>query len=218
MNIVVIPAWRRVHIAVATLVVVVTPTVAATQTYTGLPSTTRPASTAQPSLQQPTGNVPAQAQRAEATVERTVKRFGVGVEGGVGLDPEVIMFGGHAAFAPIFHRDIEFRPGIEFGVGELTTLFGINLDVLYMFPGTTRQTRWMPYIGAGPNFSLSHLRFDSDKVDDDDDVNRFDFSDTDFSTGFNFIAGARAQSGVFFELKATAYGVTNIRLLAGYNF
>lgn len=50
------------------------------------------------------------------------------------------------------------------------------------------------------------------------DRNRFDFSDTDTEGGMNFIAGARNQKGLFFELKATAWGVTNIRLLAGFTF
>ena len=51
-----------------------------------------------------------------------------------------------------------------------------------------------------------------------DDHNRFDFSDTDFNGGMNFIVGMRKQSGMFFDMKATAWGVSNIRLLAGFNF
>jgi uncharacterized membrane protein len=163
-------------------------------------------------------NVPPQARQAEADVERTVRRFRVGVEGGVSLDPELLNLGAHAAFGPIFHPGIEFRPGIEVGLGELTTLFGINLDVLYSLPGATGDTRWVPYIGAGPNFALSHRGFDTDDEDVDDERSRFDFGDTDFNGGFNFIAGARNQGGLFIEMKATAYGVSNIRLLVGYNF
>jgi len=34
----------------------------------------------------------------------------------------------------------------------------------------------------------------------------------------NFIAGARNRNGVYLEMKATAYGVTNVRLLVGFNF
>jgi hypothetical protein len=33
----------------------------------------------------------------------------------------------------------------------------------------------------------------------------------------NFIVGMR-QNRMFFEMKATAWGVSNIRLVAGYNF
>jgi len=163
----------------------------------------------------PQQNVPAKAQDAEDAVERAVHRFGIGVEGGVGLDPQLIDFGAHGTFGPIFNRSVQFRPGIEFGVGEITTTFGINLDVLYTLPGAGRQTRWTPYVGAGPNFSLSHRGFDSATVQQ---ANRFNFSDTSFDAGLNFIAGARTVKGLFLEMRATAYGVSNVRLLVGFNF
>jgi len=164
-------------------------------------------------------NVPPEVRQAEDTVERAARRFRLGVEAGVGLDPELLMFGGHGAFGPIFNRNVELRPGVEFGLGEVTTLFGINLDVLYVLPGAVRGNRWMPYVGAGPNFTLSHRGFDSDDdIDDDDTGNRFDFSDTDFVSGFNFFAGARTANGMFLEFKSTAYGVSNIRFLVGYSF
>ena len=53
-------------------------------------------------------------------------------------------------------------------------------------------------------------------MEDEDDPNRFDFSDTDFNGGMNFIVGMRKRSGVFFEMRATAWGVSNIRLLADF--
>lgn len=171
-------------------------------------------------------NVPPQVQRAEDAVERAVDRFGIGVEAGVGLDPELVVFGGHGTFGPIFNDAVEFRPGLEAGIGEVTTFLGINLDVLYQFSEPNTQTRWRPYIGAGPTFGLSHRAFETDDTDHvdtpgvvvDEDRNRFDFSDTDFNGGMNFIAGARNQGGLFFELRATAWGVSNVRLLAGYDF
>jgi len=165
--------------------------------------------------QQP--NVPAAAQRAEDAVEDVVERFGIGVSGGVALDPELIDFGAHATFAPVFNPRVAFRPGLEFGIGEVTTLFAINLDVVYTLAGTTATTRWRPYVGAGPNFSLSHRGFETEE-DEDDDRSRFNFSDTDVTGGFNFIAGARNREGVFFEMKATAWGVSNVRLLGGFTF
>jgi hypothetical protein len=138
----------------------------------------------------------------------------LGVVGGIGLDPELIEFGAHATLGPVFTPGFEFRPGIDFGLGEVTTTFGINLEGLYMLGGSVADRSWSPYVGAGPNFALSHRGFETDQ----DDRNRFDFSDTDFVTGFNFIAGARRANGAFLELKATAYGVSNVRLLAGFNF
>ena len=163
--------------------------------------------------------MPADIRQAEDTVERAVKRFRIGIAGGVGMDPELIMVGAHGTFGPIFEQGFEFRPGVELGVGEVTTLFGINLDVLYTLPGSRGTRGWSPYIGAGPNFSLSHRGFDTtDGHGEDEERNRFDFSDTDFEGGVNFIAGARHRNGMFLELKATAYGVSNVRLLAGFNF
>ena len=172
-------------------------------------------------------NVPATVQQTEADVESVVERFGVGVQSGVGLDPEIINLGVHATFGPVFRPTLRLRPGIEFGLGEVTTMFGVNLDVVYTIPGFSRETRWLPYVGAGPNFGLSHRGFeteDGDHVDVDgvpDDVEdrgRFDFGDTDFNGGMNFIVGMRRQTGMFFEMKATAWGVSNVRLLAGFNF
>jgi hypothetical protein len=164
-------------------------------------------------------NVPAQVRQVEDDIERAARRFGLGVQAGVGIDPELIMFGAHGTFGPIFRRGIDFRPGIEFGLGEVTTMFAINLDVLYTLPGSVAGERWAPYVGVGPNFALSHVGFDSaDEDDDGEDRNRFDFGDTDFEGGFNFVAGARNRNGMFLEMKATAYGVTNVRLLVGYTF
>lgn len=170
-------------------------------------------------------NQPRTAQKVESEAERTVKRFRIGVQGGVGLDPEIVDVGVHAAFGPIFTRNVQFRPVFEIGLGEVTTLLGINLDVLYMFQGSERETQWAPYVGGGPNFGLSHQDFGPDDLDDvdvpndgEDGDNRFDFSDTDFNGGVNFIVGMRKQSGTFFEMKATAWGVSNVRLLVGFNF
>lgn len=160
--------------------------------------------------------VPAPVQQAADAVEDAAERFGIGVVAGIGLDPELIEFGGHARFGPIFRPGLIFRPGIDFGLGEVTTSFGINLDVQYLV--NRGGASWAPYFGAGPNFALSHRGFEADIDDIDNGRNRFDFGDTDFVSGFNFIAGARRANGMFFELRATAYGVSNVKLLAGYNF
>lgn len=176
---------------------------------------------------QPEPNTPQAVQRAEAKVERAARRFNLGVQGGAGLDPEILDVGVHVMFGPVFTDELTFRPVFEIGAGELTTILGINLDVLYTFPGVNRDTRWMPYVGAGPQFGLSHQGFgtnDLDNVDADGviianaDRGRFDFSDTDFNGGMNFIVGMKTQGGAFFEMKATAWGVSTIRLLGGFNF
>lgn len=173
-----------------------------------------------PAIEQ--GGAPA-GQQAAQDARRTARRWGVGVHGGVALDPEIIDAGAHGTFGPIFTRNVSFRPGIEIGAGEITTFLGINLDVIYAFPGTRPEgaNDWYPYVGAGPTFGLSHegLSADDDLLDSvDGDRSRFDFSDTDFNGGMNFVVGMRRPSGIFFEMKATAWGVSNIRLVAGFNF
>jgi hypothetical protein len=162
-------------------------------------------------------NVPAAAEQMESDVAAGVRRFGIGVEAGIGLDPELVLFGAHGTFAPVFSRHVAFRPGIQFGVGEVTTTFGVNLDVLYYLPGLPRAAAWSPYIGAGPNFGLSHRGFEAE-TGTGINRNRFDFGDTSFEGGMNFITGVRRRNGTFFEMKATAYGVSNVGLLVGFNF
>jgi hypothetical protein len=175
----------------------------------------------------PEPNTPQAVQRAEAEVKRAARRFNLGVQGGAGLDPEILDVGVHVMFGPVFTDELTFRPVFEIGAGELTTILGINLDVIYTFPGSNRDTRWMPYIGAGPQFGLSHQGFDTNDLDNVDangviianqERSRFDFSDTDFNGGMNFIVGMKTQGGAFFEMKATAWGVSTIRLLGGFNF
>jgi hypothetical protein len=200
-------------IAISALTLLMVPGISSAQQLPVVVSTPLFAEAA-PAFQQQT-NVPPEVKQAESAVERTVKRFRIGVLGGVALDPELIEFGAHAAFGPFFNQNIEFRPGFDFGVGEVTTQFGINLDVLYIMPGVTTSTRWAPYFGIGGNFGLSHEGFEGE---DEESGNRFDFADTDVEGGMNFIVGMRSQRGVFFEMRATAYGVSAIRLLGGFNF
>ena len=170
-------------------------------------------------VQQPVG------QGAVDRAEREARRFRAGVHGGVGLDPEIIDVGAHVTFGPIFRPGLSFRPGVELGAGELTTLFAVNLDVLYALDSD--RGAWTPYLGAGPSFGLSHRGFGTEDADhitvtggniSTEDRGRFDFGDTDFNGGMNFIAGVRKARGLFLEMKATAWGVSNIRLLAGFNF
>lgn len=169
--------------------------------------------------QQPVG------QQTADRAERQARRLGAGLQGGVGLDPEIIDVGAHVTLGPLFKPALSFRPGIEIGAGEITTLFAINLDVLYALDGTIGDRSWIPYLGAGPSFGLSHRGFSTDDAGNvtvsgvaTEDRGRFDFSDTDFNGGMNFIAGVRKRNGLFLEMKATAWGVSNIRLLAGFNF
>jgi hypothetical protein len=159
-------------------------------------------------------NVPEQARQVENAVQRAVKRFRIGIDSGVGLFPELVVIGASGTFAPIFKSNIEFRPGVELGFGEVTTAFGINLDVLYLLSRQVRQ-KWTPYVGAGPTFAFSHVGAEDE---DEESGDRFDFSDSQYDPGVNFVAGARHPTGAFVEIKGTAWGVSNVSLVVGYAF
>ena len=101
----------------------------------------------------------------------------------------------------------------------------------------SRSTRWAPYVGAGPSFTLSHRSLEGDLSDLDiqtgssatsdainnaintnDTAGRFDFGEFEWHNGVNFIVGIRRQNGAFFEMKSTAWGAANIRLMGGFEF
>jgi hypothetical protein len=172
---------------------------------------------------QTSDRLPAEVQRLTAQIERQARRFRAGVFAGAALDPELISLDAFATLTPWQRPRLAVRPAVEFAFGEVTTLLGLNIDVLYSVPGVRPLARWAPYVGAGPNFSFSHRGVDedeflSDDADPDDDNGRFDFSQWDWNNGLNFIVGARNPNGTFFELKATAYGTANIRMLGGFEF
>ncbi len=89
-----------------------------------------------------------------------------GVQGGVSLDPDQFYFGGHIETAPLVDR-LRFRPSVDIGIGDDTTLVAGNFDFTYTFPG---EAAWNLYVGGGPT------------------INWYDFDngDSDTEGGFNF--------------------------------
>ena len=168
-------------------------------------------------------NVPVQIRQLESQIAKQAKRYRAGFQLGAGLDPELISFMAHGTIGPLFNSDINFRPGLEFAFGEVTTLFGIHLDAIYTLPQMTRA-RWAPYIGVGPSFSFSHRGFSADTntsvetTQGTQEVSRFDFGDFSWNNGLNFIVGVKAPSGMSFELKATPWGISTVRILGGFEF
>ena len=177
-------------------------------------------------LPEPSTSEPAaranQGQPAGAAIVDSAHRFRLGLQGGVGLHPELVNVGVYAHIGKLVAERLSFRPGLEIGLGEITTLLNINLDLLYALKRETDSTRWIPYAGAGPAFGWSHEGVSATDVDDpdvtDEVEDRFNFSDTDSTVGLNVIFGMRRASGLFVEMKATAWGNSNIWLLAGFSF
>jgi hypothetical protein len=169
-------------------------------------------------------NVPVQIRQLESQIAKQARRYRAGFQIGAGLDPELISLSGHSSIGPVFNSNINFRPGLEFAFGEVTTLFGIHLDAIFTLPSMTRA-RWAPYIGVGPSFSFSHRGFSAETdtsietvTGQTQEVSRFDFGDFSWNNGLNFIVGVKAPSGMSFELKATPYGISKVRILGGFEF
>ena len=174
-------------------------------------------------LAQQSQPAPSDVQRLASQIERQARRFRIGLDAGVALDPELISINAFSTFTPFVQRGILVRPNVELAFGEVTTLIGINIEGLYMLPGLRRSIRWAPYVGAGPNFTFSHRSVNEEEFISDPnappvDSDRFDFSQWDWDNGFNFIVGARNPNGTFFEMKGTAWGVATIRMLGGFEF
>jgi hypothetical protein len=232
-----VPLIRFLSASVLILLVALVPGAASAQTTAATPASIG----VPPSLAASPQQAPAAG--TQQAIADAVKKWHIGMEGGIALDPELINIGAFGELGPVFSNSVTFRPGLYFSFGELTTEFGVDLDFTYTIAGSGDPNAFHPYIGGGFNFALSHQGFEAPPSEDNSgdsgssgssgtsgtsstsstsgdsstSQDRFDFSDTSFDTGLNFIAGARRQK-MFFELKATAYGVANVRLLVGFRF
>jgi len=191
---------------------------AASPTFAQQPDGLAPSNLVVAARQDQAAPPPAAVQKAETAVKGAVRRFRIGFQGGVTFAPELIDLGIHARFGPVFTEKVEVRPGLEFGFGEVTTMFAVNVDVLYTLGDATQKRRWVPYVGAGPTFALSHRAVDTTSDPEADVSSRFDFSDSEYQTGVNIIAGVREKNGMSLEAKATINGVQIVTLLIGFSF
>lgn len=159
--------------------------------------------------------VPREVRGLERDIERAARRFQVGVRGGAALDPELVLIGVQSQVGPFFNSNVFLRPNVEFAYGEVTALFGLNLEAVYRLPINTRQGRWSAYVGGGPGFNLIHQSFDANTGE-----RNIDFDDFRSDTGLNILGGIRFRKGTFFELKTTVYSTPapTLRLIFGYNF
>lgn len=158
----------------------------------------------------PEGAVPVSIRKLENDVEHASRRYGMGVRTGATLDPEALLVGVHARFGPFFGRDASFRPNVEFGWGEVTRFFALNLEGVYRLPFTPRMGRWSAYVGTGPSFTFQHQNFERS--------GGVDFGQFDFKAGLNLLTGLEFRSGLFVEAKTTVYATPHLRLMFGYTF
>ena len=130
---------------------------------------------------------------------------GVGVRGGVTIDPDQAHVGLHID-AGNFHEKVRFQPSFEVGFGSDVITAAINVDALYLFnPGAVQ-----PYAGGG----LGIVIFDFER---DDRPGR---PGTGVEAGLNLLGGMEWGEGNKYMLEARV-GIGDIpdfKLTIGINF
>lgn len=163
-------------------------------------------------------------ERVEELVDDLRRNAALGFRVGTGIDPEIMLIGAHAEFATGVDG-LLFRPNIEFGLGEVTSEYALNVEGVYRIP-FTRESRgalevWHLYVGGGPSVSVFNQEFrerDYNEVSSRADDELFTFDDRDTELGFNVLVGIMRQNGFFAEVKAGAYGNPAVRMLLGFTF
>ena len=119
----------------------------------------------------------------------------VGVRAGVSVNPDQFYFGGHAETAPLV-GNLRFRPNLEVGIGDDTTLVAVNIEFAYHFPS---QRSWHAYAGGGP--ALNFIRRGGE---------------TDSEGGLNLLVGVQHARGLFAEFKVGTLDSADVKLGVGY--
>jgi len=122
-----------------------------------------------------------------------------GVRGGVSVDPDQFYFGGHYETGALVDR-LHFKPNLEVGFGDDLTLVAVNFEFVYKFPS---RRDWTLYAGGGP--AMNFYSFDDDR-------------DGDTEPGLNFLIGAEARNGLFFEVKIGAIDSPDLKFGVGWTF
>jgi hypothetical protein len=121
----------------------------------------------------------------------------LGVRAGVSVNPDQFYFGGHAETAPLV-GNLRFRPNLEVGVGDNTTLVAFNIEFAYHFPS---QSSWHAYAGAGP--ALNFIRRGGE---------------TNSEGGLNLLIGVQHAGGLFAEFKVGTLDSPDVKMGVGYAF
>jgi hypothetical protein len=160
--------------------------------------------------------VPPSVRNVENEIQHEARRWRLGARAGVGLDPELILFGVHSQIGPIFSRNVFFRPNADFEWGEVTDMVALNFEAAYRFPTSARRGQWAPYVGAGPSMNFIHQSFQTQSGQNRD----ISFGNFDYETGFNIFMGFQNRHGTFFEVKTSLYSqpAPVLRLILGHNF
>lgn len=127
---------------------------------------------------------------------------GPGVRGGLSIDPDQVYFGGHYETTALIYR-LHFRPNLEVGVGDDLVTTALNFEFIYKFPS---RSGWRLFAGGGP--AVNFYSYDDDRGG----------GDTETEGGLNFLFGAEASRGLFFELKVGAIDSPDVKFGVGFTF
>ena len=122
---------------------------------------------------------------------------GPGVRAGASADPDQFYVGGHYESNALVER-LHFKPNLEVGFGDDTTLAGLNFEFVYKVP---IDGPWSLYAGAGPAINI--VSFDDD---------------TETDGGLNVLFGAETSQGLFFELKLGAIDSPDLKFGVGFTW
>lgn len=147
--------------------------------------------------------------QAANQIEGGARRWHAGGRIGAGFSPEIFLFGVQSQIGPFFTPNLIFRPNAEFGFGELTDMFALNLEGAYRVK-TPIRNGWLPYFGVGPSLNFVHKGASSGNVS---------FGNFTYKTGFNVFLGAQKRH-TFLEMKTALWsdGTPVLRLMVGCNF
>jgi archaeosine-15-forming tRNA-guanine transglycosylase len=151
----------------------------------------------------------AQVNKLSKQIESEARRWHIGGKIGAGLSPELFMFGPQAQFGPFFSEHLLFRPNVEFGFGELTSMYAVNAEAAYRLR-TKLHGQWAPYFGMGPSFNF---------INQSASKGELNFSDFSYKTGFNIFVGAE-KNKTFIEMKTSLWSgeAPVFRAFVGFNF
>ncbi len=121
---------------------------------------------------------------------------GVGIRGGVSVDPDQFYVGGHADVGPVV-GSLWFRPNVEVGVGNGVTLLALNPELAYWLG---KRTAWRAYLGGGPALNLTFN------------------GNSEARAGLNVLLGVAHRGGFFVEVKVGAFDSPNAKVGAGFTF
>ena len=121
-----------------------------------------------------------------------------GVRAGVSADPDQFFFGGHYETKPLI-KHLTFKPNVEIGIGDDTTLIALNIEFAYHIP--IEKQPFFLYLGGGPAANIF-------ANEGDDHV----------GGGFNFLVGLQHNKGLFTEFKVGVGDSAGLKFMVGYAF